>query len=49
MDKGELEGIIKKVTQIPLGYWLDEFLDKEAGFTHEIDMQEVHDRLQEKS
>jgi Zn-finger nucleic acid-binding protein len=29
MDQGELEGIIRTVTQGPLGPWVDKLLDKE--------------------
>ena len=29
MDKGELEGIIRKVARGPFGHWIDKLLDKE--------------------
>jgi len=30
MDKGELEGVIKKVTRGPLGAWIDKLMAKEG-------------------
>jgi hypothetical protein len=29
MDKGELEGIIRKVARGPLGHWMDKLVGKE--------------------
>jgi hypothetical protein len=34
MDEGEIEGIVKKANQGSLGYWLNRFLDSEAGGAH---------------
>jgi hypothetical protein len=30
MDKGELEGIIRTMTQGPLGHWIDKLISKES-------------------
>jgi Zn-finger nucleic acid-binding protein len=33
-DEGELTGIIRKVTQGPLGHWLDRLMEKEGAEAH---------------